>query len=235
MLPDVERFRLLHGSYCPPKFKVGGWLKCRLRGRVKVFSISDSPFQWPMTCQANGGKRMPVMVGDLVKAIRQESAQAVAHWWGVTAQTVSHWRKALGVEQNNAGTTRLRSKWWTDGGTGEASRPGREATFHSPERAAKIAASRRGKPRPPKIARALRAARKGMKHTEEARQKMREARERRGYHAPNGRPFTPEEDAILGTAPDKEVAAKVGRHVITIAVRRKRLGIPSFRKQTRGW
>jgi len=48
-----------------------------------------------------------------------------------------------------------------------------------PERREKIAASRRGKPRPRHVIEAMRAGRLGTKHTEEARRKMREAHRRR--------------------------------------------------------
>lgn len=233
MLPDVERFRLLNGPYRPPRCKIGGWLECHLRGRVKVVAISDGQIQWPMTRSARGGNRTLIVCGDLVKAVRLESTQAIQYWWGVKKDTVWTWRKALGVKQNNAGTIRLRSKWWTDGGTGEASRPGREASFHSPERAAKIATSKKGKPRPPHVAELLRHGFEGKTHTAEARRQMSEAR--RGQHQGNGRAFTLEEDAILGTMTDKDAAAKLGRHVMTIVTRRRRLGIPSFRRQARGW
>jgi hypothetical protein len=36
-----------------------------------------------------------------------ESAQAVAHWWGVAPQTVTVWSKALGVGAPTEGTLRL--------------------------------------------------------------------------------------------------------------------------------
>jgi hypothetical protein len=48
-----------------------------------------------------------IVCGDLVKAVRRESEVAVAHWWGVTAQTVRVWRKALGVPKMNEGSARL--------------------------------------------------------------------------------------------------------------------------------
>ncbi len=206
MLPDAERFRLIRGPYRPPRYKIGSWIVCRLRGRVKVVGMTDAPIQWPLVVDAKGGGGRIALCGDLVKAVRQESTKAIQHWWGVKSNTVWTWRKTLGVDQNNAGTIRLRSKWWTDGGTGEASRPGREASFQSPERAAKIAAARRGIPRPPHVRAAML----------------------------RGKPFTAEEDALIGTMTDVAVAAIIGRRSSTIAGRRKRLGIASFRKQTRG-
>ena len=45
-----------------------------------------------------GGHRPAlVLYGDLAKAVRRESAEAILHWWGVKHHTVWQWRKALGV------------------------------------------------------------------------------------------------------------------------------------------
>lgn len=46
----------------------------------------------------------------LADAIRRESNQAVCHWFGVTAQTVSRWRNLLG-EKTTPGTSRLRREY----------------------------------------------------------------------------------------------------------------------------
>jgi hypothetical protein len=48
-----------------------------------------------------------ILYGDLARAVRRESAVAVAHAWGVTAQTVTKWRRALGVPRATEGTSRL--------------------------------------------------------------------------------------------------------------------------------
>jgi hypothetical protein len=42
----------------------------------------------------------------LAEAARRESNAAVRHWWGVTPQTVSKWRKRLGVGRYTDGTRR---------------------------------------------------------------------------------------------------------------------------------
>jgi hypothetical protein len=52
-----------------------------------------------------------VIFGALERAIRRESNTAVCHWWGVTPQTVTKWRKALGVGPVIAGTRRLKWCW----------------------------------------------------------------------------------------------------------------------------
>jgi len=51
------------------------------------------------------------MTAELARAVRRESSAAVMHAWGVSLATVTHWRKALGVEQYNEGTRRLWSLW----------------------------------------------------------------------------------------------------------------------------
>src|SRR5438046_2753657 len=99
---DSERFKLLHGPYRMPRCKVRGFLQCQMRGKVRVTSIADSPISWP--CCGNGGR---ILCGDLVKAVNRESGQAVAHWWGVSPQTVTIWRNALGVKQPRRAPPRM--------------------------------------------------------------------------------------------------------------------------------
>jgi hypothetical protein len=68
----------------------------RVRGRV-----TDSPMIWPWTYEGHGhgtgGTRILILTGALVRAIRAESNQAVAHYWGV-----SRWRRALGGSAGRA-------------------------------------------------------------------------------------------------------------------------------------
>jgi hypothetical protein len=49
-----------------------------------------------------------ILTSDLVKAVRRESEIAVAYWCGITPQTVTVWRKALGAGRATEGSTRLR-------------------------------------------------------------------------------------------------------------------------------
>src|SRR5436190_1532364 len=77
MLPDAERFHLLNGPYLLPKCKIGGWLMCRLRGRVKVACLSNAPIQWPMMRPPTGGPPRMILCGSLVKAVQQESTIAI--------------------------------------------------------------------------------------------------------------------------------------------------------------
>ena len=157
------------------------------------------------------------------------------HWWGVGSDTAWKWRKALGVGATTRGTSRLRSDYTKEPWAVEAwARRYDEAT--EPVRRAKIAAARRGKPRP-RVIEAMREARLGSHHTEETRRRMSETHKRRWMRPPAaGRPWTPEEDALLGTMPDPEVARRTGRSPGAVQGRRAELDIDGFyRKRRRKW
>jgi hypothetical protein len=102
---DADRFRLL-GKYRTPRVQIGRFVRCEIRGEVEVAGFTDGPIPWPL---GKTTRRHAIIVyGDLARAVRRESEQAVAHWWGVKPQTVWTWRKALGVGATTTGTSRLR-------------------------------------------------------------------------------------------------------------------------------
>jgi hypothetical protein len=112
-MKDSERYKLLHGPYHPPRYRVGTPLFCEMRGSATVRGISAGRIPWPETTPSphGAGVRCLILCGDLVRAVKQESNQAVAYWWGVSGQTVTQWRKALGVQPRNEGTMRLYRDW----------------------------------------------------------------------------------------------------------------------------
>jgi hypothetical protein len=177
-MDDSERHKLLHGPYRQPRCRIGSRLFCEVRGEVIVCGISASRIPWPIGKQ--GRARSPVVCGGLAKAVRRESNVAVCHWWGITPQTVTKWRKALGVPQFNEGTTRL----WVEGTPDRLSAETRErarAMANSPEANAKKATAKLGKPRPAHVLEALRRANTGRKLTAEHRAKIAEANRRNGH------------------------------------------------------
>jgi hypothetical protein len=93
----TDRVKLLHGPYRAPRLRVGDPATCLLRDcKVVVTSWTDAPIPWPRCRpldQPLGGSGL-LLAGDLARAVRQESAAAVMHWWGVTAGVVWRWRKA---------------------------------------------------------------------------------------------------------------------------------------------
>jgi hypothetical protein len=85
----------------------------------------------------------------------------------------------------------------------------------------KFAVAKRGKPRPPHVIEALRAANLGRPLTDETRQKMSETHRRRGTRPPAaGGPWTAEKDDLVRTLPAKEVAQRTGRTLIAVYGRR---------------
>ena len=68
-----------------------------------VTSWSDARISWPR-CQPMGqrGGHGLLFDGDLIRAVRTESALALAYWWGVSSNVVWRWRKLLGIPR--AGT-----------------------------------------------------------------------------------------------------------------------------------
>jgi hypothetical protein len=106
---DTDRFRL-SGTYRTPRVRVGRVLSCEARDcDMIVTGYTDARIPWPMGRRPRYSGRALIVFGDLARAVRTESNQAVCHWFGITPQTVSKWRKALGVGLTNAGTHRLRS------------------------------------------------------------------------------------------------------------------------------
>jgi len=103
-LTNLYRFLLL-GRYRTPRFHYGDVVMDEVRGFVQIVALSDSPISWPIG--KRGRARSPVVYQGLADAVRRESNQAVCRAWGVTPQTVSKWRKALRVPQENKGTRRL--------------------------------------------------------------------------------------------------------------------------------
>jgi hypothetical protein len=107
------------------------------------------------------------------------------------------------------------------------------AKARDPERRAKIAAARRGKPRPRHVIEAMRAANLGRPLSEETRRKMSEAHRRRGTRPPKaGRPWTAAEDTLLSAGMSAaEVAKRTGRTLTAACKRRGQLGLPDGRRK----
>src|SRR5262245_25698110 len=107
-MKDVDRLKLL-GTYKTPRVRIGRVLSCEARDcDVVVTGYTDARIPWPVGRRRGFAAKALVVYGGLADAVRWEAAIAVCHWFGVSAQTVSKWRKALGVGQLTTGTHRLR-------------------------------------------------------------------------------------------------------------------------------
>ncbi|MCE9532750.1 MAG: hypothetical protein K8T89_16760 [Planctomycetes bacterium] len=143
-MTESDRFKLLFGPYKPPRFRYGKVVSCEVRGEVVIVGMSAGRIPWPIGQRRGSPARGFVVFADLAKAVRRESNQAICHWWGVTPQTVTKWRKAMDVGPSTEGTSRLRSEYAQE----EPITAAREKAWkkaRDPERRKKIAAALRGK------------------------------------------------------------------------------------------
>lgn len=197
MLSPGLRHELLGGPYTPPRTRRGAFLTCEMRGKVKVGGYSDGPIPWPLKWKT----RSLILCGNLIEAVKLESAIAVAHHWGISTHVVKKWRGALGVEPYNQGTHALMR---------------RTAREHAtPQRMRRMTALARAAGRWPKpVSWRRRLAERVRRHYAT-----------RGHLNPRLRLWTPAEDRKLGTKPDAQLAGEFGRSEGAIRSRRCALGI----------
>jgi hypothetical protein len=105
MPPDPSPPPLIAGPYQPPACEPGSSLVCKRFGRQTVGGMTAAPIPWPYAARI-GGKPPLILCGDLVRAIRTETAAAVAYHWGVGRWVVYDWRQVLGVGRFTEGTRR---------------------------------------------------------------------------------------------------------------------------------
>lgn len=226
-MTEADRVKLL-GAYQTPRFKYGAVATCAIRGPVKIVGLSNGRIPWPK-CRSGKRSRAIILYGALADAVRRESAEAVQYWFGVGQFTVWKWRVALGVERANEGTRKLFSR--NTPHTLHSAKARREfaKAIKLPKRGAKIAAALTGRKRPPEVVEKIRRANTGKKRSAASRQRHREALKRRGVIV--GRAWTPEENTLLGTMTDKDLAAKLGRNKGAVSAHRLLLGKPAFVKR----
>ena len=220
----VENYELL-SEYQTPTFQIGDVVECAMRGAVKIVGVTAGLISWP-TAKRNAGRKNAtpaiVLYDCLVDAVQNESNRAICHWWGVTGQTVSQWRKALGIGRSNPGTSRLHAAHYRDH-VGDAMHKALLPALRSPERRAKISAAKFGKPRPDLSER--NRSRRGTKLSPEARQRMKEAWQQHGFVGgkKGARAWTAAEDELVRTLPTAEAARLMGRTLASVGSRRRKL------------
>jgi NUMOD3 motif len=230
LMPRVNRHKLHFGPYRTPRFKYGAKVECQARGDVMIVRLTAGRIPWPVG-KTHRATSM-VVYADLARAVRREAACAVMHWWGVGASTVWIWRRALGVPHSNEGDRKLRIAY-NKSPSGRAAIEAMHGKARDPVRRAKIAAAKRGKPRPPHVMAALRKANIGRKLSAEHRRKIGAAHKRRGTMPPaaSGPTWQPWEDELVRTLPPAEVVQRTGRTLQAVFVRRNRLKVPDGRSR----
>lgn len=224
---DSERFKLLYRPYVAPRCRLGDTLRCEYRGReVKVLGMTDAPIQWP--CARGNRNASPILCGDLIRAVRTESAMAVARHWGVGTELVWKWRRSLGVGPMTNGSRRLRIEYAVETLTPEVRAKAREA-MHSEEVRAKLSALRKGRRQHPNTTAAFREFARRPKSEEWKRGQAERSRKMWGnaeaYGLTPQRRWTDDEIALLGTDTDRAIANALGLPINVITNKRARLGI----------
>ncbi|HZZ76959.1 MAG TPA: hypothetical protein VFE62_00485 [Gemmataceae bacterium] len=110
-MQEHDRVKLIAGTYQMPRCRIGGKLRCEVRGKVTVRGISDGLIPWPFTWIREDDRRpAPILCRDLVRAVKIESGAAIQHWWGVSQYYATLWCRILGVDPVNLGTSKLLSR-----------------------------------------------------------------------------------------------------------------------------
>lgn len=157
LLPDEDRFKLVGGPYYPPAVRRDAWLMDEERGNVCVGGYSEGRIPWPRVKKT--GTASLILCGDLVRAVKTESALAIKYWFGVGDGVIARWRKTLKVKQTGSeGSRRLYQQYKPRKLTEERVERARE-NAKSEESRAKSSVTKTGQPAHPSIrAGLLRAA-----------------------------------------------------------------------------
>ena len=103
--PPPYQYRWRAGPYRPPTVNIGKVLHDEYRGDVKVDGMTDAPIPWPGSNYKKGRHEalLPILYGDLVRAVCEEDELTVAHYWGVTRYMVEQWKRALSGAKDSDG------------------------------------------------------------------------------------------------------------------------------------
>jgi transposase-like protein len=77
---------------------------------VVIYDWTMAPIPRPLCYHAEpcGAGKGILVEEELARAVRQESAMAIAHWWGICRATVRKWRQTFSVGRMDAeGSRRL--------------------------------------------------------------------------------------------------------------------------------
>ena len=105
-LPPYQ-FHWRAGPYHAPNVNVGKTLHDEMRGDIKVEGFTEAPIPWPAADyrRGRGIERglLPILCGDLVRAVCEEDELTVAYYWGVTRYMVEQWKQSIAGSKTSDG------------------------------------------------------------------------------------------------------------------------------------
>jgi hypothetical protein len=101
--PSPLQYRWRAGPYRAPVVKTGSTLHDEYQGDVTVAGMTDAPIPWPGHSYSKGRHSglLPILTGDLVRAVCEEEELVVSHYWGVTRHMVNQWKCAIADSTNS--------------------------------------------------------------------------------------------------------------------------------------
>ena len=224
--------RLYFGPYSTPRYRIGQTVHCERFGVVVIVGTSNGRIAWPLgRRRASRGRASLVLYGDLAKAIQGETRVAVCYWWGCSGAAANAMRKALEVPRMTEGAS-LRQQEVEQLPAVKAGRRKAWAKACDPERRRKIAETKKGKPRSPKVVAEMSRRMVGKRLPESTKSKMSETHRKRGTRPPwLNAAWTAEEDELVRTLPAKAAAERTGRTLAAVYQRRNILKLPDGRRR----
>jgi len=96
--PPPGKYRWRAGPYQAPAVTLGATLHDEWRGDRVVEGFTKAPIRWPASeyrCCRGPSPLLPILCGDLVRAVCEEDELTVSHYWGVTRYIVERWKEAI--------------------------------------------------------------------------------------------------------------------------------------------
>ena len=117
--PPVSKHRWKGGPYSPPSVSAGSKLHCEMLGDVIVEAMTKAPIPWPAVTHRR--QLIPILCGDLVRAVCEEEELAIAFYWGVSKYVVNKWPKPWPAARDRASCI---PSWPSSGVTRSSERSG---------------------------------------------------------------------------------------------------------------
>jgi len=96
--PPPYQYHWRAGPYHTPSVSVGTVLHDEYRNiDLPVEGFTEAPISWPAADYQKGRREalLPILCGDLVRAVCEEDELTVAYYWNVTRYMVERWKQVI--------------------------------------------------------------------------------------------------------------------------------------------